>query len=98
MATRVPNLNLRVANQATAVFDAQLTTGKLYAPFMVIQDTVEGVLAGRTNQVYFPYASANPDKLDHIRLLGNNVFGFEDLGGGGDRDFNDMLVKVQLTA
>ncbi|MBU6230970.1 MAG: DUF4114 domain-containing protein, partial [Cyanobacteria bacterium REEB459] len=41
--------------------------------------------------------SANPDKLDHIRLLGNNVFGFEDLGGGGDRDFNDMLVKVQLT-
>ena len=98
MATRVPNLNLRVANQATAVFDTQLTTGKLYAPFMVIQDTVEGVLAGRTNQVYFPYASANPDKLDHIRLLGNNVFGFEDLGGGGDRDFNDMLVKVQLTA
>lgn len=97
MAARVPNLNLQVANQATAVFDTQLAAGKLYAPFMVIQDTVEGVLAGRTNQVYFPYASANPDKLDHIRLLGNNVFGFEDLGGGGDRDFNDMLVKVQLT-
>ncbi|MEH1906697.1 MAG: DUF4114 domain-containing protein [Nostoc sp.] len=26
-----------------------------------------------------------------------NVFGFEDLASGGDKDFNDMIVRVNLT-
>ncbi|MBO1065173.1 MULTISPECIES: DUF4114 domain-containing protein [Nostocales] len=30
-------------------------------------------------------------------MLGNNVFGFEDLVGGGDNDYNDIIVKVNLT-
>jgi hypothetical protein len=38
---------------------------------------------------YFNYLGANPDQIDHFRLLGNNTFGFEDMYGGGDRDFND---------
>jgi hypothetical protein len=29
--------------------------------------------------------------------LGSNTFGFEDLAGGGDRDFNDIIVKATLT-
>lgn len=47
-------------------------------------------LAGATN-------IANPDRVDHIRLLGDNRFGFEDLFGGGDRDFNDIVVQVKFT-
>ena len=35
--------------------------------------------------------------MDHIRLLGNNVFGFEDLAGGGDKDYNDVVLKVNLS-
>jgi hypothetical protein len=46
--------------------------------------------------VYFPYLGANSDKTDHIRLLGDNVFGFEDLPNGGDKDYNDVIVKVNL--
>jgi hypothetical protein len=38
----------------------------------------------------------NSDKVDHIRLLGNNLWGFEDLTGGGDRDYNDMIVKLNI--
>ncbi|NJM23678.1 MAG: DUF4114 domain-containing protein [Richelia sp. SM1_7_0] len=60
--------------------------------------TVEQVIAGQTNQVYFAYLGANPDKVDHIRLLGNNTFGFEDILGGGDLDYNDVIVKVNLKA
>ncbi|MFN5891648.1 MAG: DUF4114 domain-containing protein [Dolichospermum sp.] len=30
-------------------------------------------------------------------MLGDNTFGFEDMRGGGDKDFNDILVKVNLT-
>ena len=45
---------------------------------------------------YFPYLGANPDAVDHVRLLGDNVFGFEDLLGGGDADFNDVVLQVNF--
>ncbi|MEH2142102.1 MAG: DUF4114 domain-containing protein [Nostoc sp.] len=32
---------------------------------------------------------ANADQVDHICLLRNSTFGFEDLASGGDKDFND---------
>ncbi|MBN3958850.1 DUF4114 domain-containing protein [Nostoc sp. NMS8] len=35
-------------------------------------------------------------KADHISLLSNNVFGFEDLANGGDRNYNDLIVRVNL--
>ncbi|MDB9442498.1 DUF4114 domain-containing protein [Sphaerospermopsis kisseleviana CS-549] len=46
--------------------------------------------------IYFPYIGANSDKVDHVRMLGNNVFGFEDLPNGGDKDFNDIIVSVKF--
>ena len=33
---------------------------------------------------------------DHVKMLGNNTFGFEDMVGGGDQDFNDMVVNVEV--
>ena len=39
---------------------------------------------------------ADPDKVDHFRLLGDNTFGVEDLYGGGDRDFNDLVINVNV--
>jgi hypothetical protein len=47
--------------------------------------------------VYFPFLEGNADKIDHIRLLGSNIFGFEDLPNGGDKDFNDVIVKVNVS-
>jgi hypothetical protein len=47
-------------------------------------------------QAYFAYLGANPDRVDHIRLLGDNTFGFEDLFGGGDLDYNDVVVQVNF--
>ncbi|WP_069789967.1 choice-of-anchor I family protein [Cyanobacterium sp. IPPAS B-1200] len=45
---------------------------------------------------YFSYLGANPDNSAHIRSLGNNIFGFEDLPGNlgvSDFDFNDAVVR-----
>jgi Domain of unknown function (DUF4114) len=47
-------------------------------------------------QAYFAYLGANPDEVDHIRLLGDKTFGFEDLFGGGDLDYNDVVVQVNF--
>ena len=96
---RIADINLSVNNQGTANFnDKLLTGGSIFAPFLITNSgTVEQVLSGQTNQVYFAYIGANSDKVDHVRLLGNNTFGFEDIAGGGDFDYNDVIVKVNLT-
>ena len=93
---RVSGISLTVANQSTASFTSQFTGGGIFAPFIISNGTVEQVLNGQNSQVYFPFLGANPNKVDHIRLLGDNTFGFEDLPGGGDLDYNDTIVKVNL--
>ncbi len=95
---RVAGIDLTVGNQATANFTGkQLAGGGIFAPFLISDSTVDRVLGGQTDRVYFAYLGANTDKVDHVRLLANNTFGFEDIAGGGDFDYNDVIVKVNLT-
>ncbi len=94
---RIAGIDLTVSNQGTAAFNGkELTGGSIFAPFIISNATVAQVEAGQTSQVYFAYLGANSDKVDHIRLLGDNTFGFEDLAGGGDLDYNDIIVNVKL--
>ncbi len=92
---RVSSISLSVANQQTVTSTGTLTGGGIFAPFIIVDGTVTEALAGQ-KQVYFPFIGANADGVDHIRLLGNNVFGFEDLPNGGDRDYNDVIVRVTI--
>ena len=66
-----------------------LEGGVLYAPYMLAD--------GKQNDAYFPYLEANADGLDHLRLLGDNTFAFEDLASIGDSDYNDMIFSIDLT-
>jgi len=98
----VAGIDLRVDNQGTASFtDKTLTGGSIFcktgSSLITNGRTVDQVLNGQVDQAYFAYIGANADKVDHIRLLGNNVFGFEDLAGGGDKDYNDVVLKVNLS-
>lgn len=92
------NLDLDTANLTT-----QLAGDVILAPYLIANGTVEEFLATNPhNQIntaplaYFVYSSANPDSVDHVRLLGDNQFGFEDLYGGGDLDYNDFVFQVDL--
>ena len=46
--------------------------------------------------------TANADKVDHTQVSkladGGVRVGFEDLRGGGERDFNDAIIKVRSVA
>jgi Domain of unknown function (DUF4114) len=90
-------INLNVGNQSTASFNSSL--GKsLFAPFIISNGTTEQVLSGqKVNDIYFSFLGANSDKVDHIRMLGDNTFGFEDITGGGDLDYNDMVMRVSFS-
>ncbi|MBE9070379.1 DUF4347 domain-containing protein [Leptolyngbya cf. ectocarpi LEGE 11479] len=49
-----------------------------------------------TGEVFFSHAGANANGNDHAKLLGDNTFGFEDLSGLGDGDFNDVVVEFAV--
>jgi Tol biopolymer transport system component len=83
--------------------------GKIYAPVAIANGTFATFLANNsanTNNAaindnnetfaYFNYVGANPDRVDHFRLLTNNTFGVEDVYGGGDRDFNDIRMSMTV--
>ena len=98
------DLNFSVANQGTATLSSQLGAGVMLAPFLIVDATVEQFLAenpdnteGQGPQAYFAFLGANRDGADHVSLLGDNTFGFEDLVGAGDKDYNDLTVKIDLT-
>jgi len=83
--------------------NAGFPAGTLVAPFIISDGTVEEFLAenplnqsGEDVMAYFAFTGANPDGVDHVRLLGDNTIGFEDQLGGGDRDYNDLVVQVNF--
>ncbi len=96
---RISNLDMTVTNQSTATFTSQFSGGTLLAPFLVANGTPAALLDNNPANdpaVYVPFLAANPGRVDHLRLLGDNRFGFEDLPSGGDFDYNDIVMKVSL--
>jgi hypothetical protein len=95
---RVPGLDLYRNTQSLLT---PMNGGVLLAPYIIGDGTVDqflaenpGNLPGEGLYAYFAYQGANPDQADHVRMLGNNQFGFEDRWAGGDNDFNDMVFKL----
>jgi hypothetical protein len=96
---RYRELALSEANRASAL-DGIATTnrqlvqkefsvagGTYYAPFAIVAST---------QQTYFAFAAANTDGVNHFKMMGANVFGLEDMHGGGDKDYNDLLVGLDF--
>jgi hypothetical protein len=55
-----------------------------------------------SGQTYWGFAQANENidgqQVGHLWNYGQNTWGFEDLHGGGDRDFNDLVVQLDFTS
>jgi hypothetical protein len=96
---RATGMDLQVANQSTASGSSLMQAGSIFAPFIVANGSPEQLLDSNPSNdvpVYFPFLAANSDGIDHIRLLADNTFGFEDISGGGDLDYNDMIIALSL--
>ena len=53
---------------------------------------------GRTPRIFFAEPAANPDRSEHVRVADRDgvlTLAWEDLLGGGDRDFNDMVLTIR---
>jgi Domain of unknown function (DUF4114) len=92
------------AGKTDSKLNQDIVGGKIYAPVVVAQGSFNDFVSknptngGGANEIhaYFNYLGANSDKTDHFRLLGNNTFGVEDQFGGGDRDFNDLVINLNI--
>nr|MBX2864089.1 DUF4114 domain-containing protein [Leptolyngbyaceae cyanobacterium MAG.088] len=96
LAQRI-NINLVGTNDETVRYTTQILGGQLLSTFLVVDGTVGELLDMDTTNdpsIYFTHTLGNSDGADHVRLLGNNTFGFEDLPGGGDADFDDVVIRA----
>ena len=91
-ALRTPNIvgqlgNLSVAdNQSASRSFSGITGGTFLAPFAEVN--------GNT---FFAFGEANTGGFSHFRSLGNNHFGLEDMVGGGDKDYDDMVIGFKFS-
>jgi Domain of unknown function (DUF4114) len=98
--------NLLQATKSDIKLGQNITGGRIYAPVVIAQGSLTDFVSknptngGGANDIhaYFNYVSANSDGVDHFKLLGNNTFGVEDMYGGGDRDFNDLVINMNIKA
>jgi pimeloyl-ACP methyl ester carboxylesterase len=89
-------------NDRKANLDVQ--GGGVYAPIVIAQGSLADFISknptngGDSNAIhaYFNYLGANPDKFNHFRLDSPNTFAVEDQFGGGDKDFNDLIVNMNV--
>jgi trimeric autotransporter adhesin len=86
------------ANRIDSKTNQPIAGGQIYAPVVVAQGTMNDFVNKTSNnvQAYFNYTGANTDKVDHFRQIGANTFGVEDMYGGGDRDFNDIVIQMKI--
>ena len=90
-STVLPSLATRNNTQSSKNLDFNATEGAgTWVPFVKVAFT------GKT---YVPYASANDDKFNHFGHAqdsdGYDYLYVEDLPGGGDKDHNDIIIRLK---
>jgi phosphodiesterase/alkaline phosphatase D-like protein len=86
---RVDQLSgLSVGNLQSNGGRVNLKESSLLAPMAVVSTS-------QSEDTFFGFAAANPDLISHFRRLGDNVFGMEDIRGGGDLDYDDHIFALK---
>ncbi|MDJ0733838.1 MAG: esterase-like activity of phytase family protein [Nostocaceae cyanobacterium] len=84
-------LDISITRNTSAEFT--LPGRVIVSPFMIADGTPDDF---NPNEVFFPVLGANADGVDHFRLLDDYTFGVEDIFGGGDLDYDDMIVSINV--
>jgi 2',3'-cyclic-nucleotide 2'-phosphodiesterase / 3'-nucleotidase / 5'-nucleotidase len=92
LAARAETIALTTPNLTESVFESAVAGGSLYAPFLIANGNLDSF---NLREIYFAFGAANADGVEHIRFA-NGALEFEDLFGGGDRDFNDVVVEFAV--
>ena len=99
---KLPDYNEQSIKQT---FASELIGGSNYEVFLISNGTPDQFLqidpknlTKEPPKAYFRTTQANPDKISHVKALSEDTFGFEDIYGGGDQNFNDLIVQLKVTS
>ncbi|MBE9108258.1 VWA domain-containing protein [Nodosilinea sp. LEGE 07298] len=87
-------------NKTSLRLEKTFDVGSLNGEFILVPFLISGGEKANADfsNVYSAFQSLNLDNSKHIKTLGNNAFGFEDTAGGGDNDFDDIVVRIDAIA
>ncbi|WP_161634962.1 DUF4347 domain-containing protein [Leptolyngbya sp. Heron Island J] len=85
------DIELTGQNGQASTFEASILAGQQLGIFVII-DGIDPIV----DDVVFSYGSANTGNADHIRKVGDNTFGIEDLPELGDMDFDDVVIEFAV--
>ncbi len=86
----IEGLSLSTEDDGATSIDG-VVSNDLFGTYISVDNSELG-----TTETYFSFLGANSDSSDHVKLLGNNAIGFEDLPSLGDADFNDLVVSFEI--
>ena len=99
------NPTLNVADDGIlrgAEFTLDAAKGHYVIPFLVTDTNILEIsnpdVGELAKQTFFSVLEANPDGVDHVKKFGANVYGFEDMSGGGDGDYDDLVFHFDIQA
>ena len=78
-----------LANSVARLGDGESTILEFDGDFVYVP-----YLLADGKRFFTAYETVNADGLEHVKSMGENTFGFEDLLGGGDLDFDDYIIEI----
>ena len=85
-------LSLSTPNLTETLVEFQVEGGGLYAPLLIADGNLAHPNSFGLHEVFFAFTAANADGVEHIRFEDGQLL-FEDIFGGGDNDFNDIVIE-----
>ena len=92
-----------VAGEAVPTQTVNLPSTKYLGWYLIANGTTADIIQSRQNNtqtvphIFFSYSAANKDGLSHLHAQADShTWAWEDIFGGGDRDFNDLVFRFNL--
>jgi hypothetical protein len=84
----------------TAIFDTYGADRATYSATLAATNAALGSPApfDLASSIGYVSSAANGQHVSHLWNYGSNVWGFEDTFGGGDHDYNDLVVGLDFTS
>ena len=79
--------DLSVNDDSAASKNIQIDEDSIIAPYAV-----------SNGQTWFAFGEANSDGISHFKSFGTNAIGLEDWVGGGDKDYDDFIMKFDFNS
>jgi hypothetical protein len=94
---------IMTTGEAVPTQTVNLPSGKYLGWYLVANGTTADIIQARQNKtqispnIFFSYSAANKDGLSHLHAQADSqTWAWEDIWGGGDRDFNDLVFRFNL--